>query len=64
MGWNCPRAGNELSYSYDAQGERIGIVELLKDLADAGIAFKDLHTTQSSLEDIFVGLVHDGSKPT
>ena len=55
--------GNELIYRYDAQqGPRIGIVELLKDLADAGIGFKDLHTTQSSLEDIFVGLVHDGSR--
>ena len=53
------RDGTELSYSYDAQGERIGIVDLLKDLADAGIAYKDLHTTQSSLEDIFVNLVSD-----
>ena len=51
--------GNELTYSYDAQGERIGIVDLLKDLGGAGIAFKDLHTTQSSLEDIFVSLVKD-----
>ncbi len=50
--------GSELTYTYDAQGPRIGIVELLKDLADAGIGFKDLHTTQSSLEDIFVSLVH------
>src|SRR6187549_1505998 len=46
--------GNELTYSYDAQGERIGIVDLLKDLGGAGIGFKDLHTTQRSLEDIFV----------
>jgi ABC-2 type transport system ATP-binding protein len=53
--------GNELTYTYDAQGERIGIAELLKDLADAGIPFKDLHTTQSSLEDIFVSLVSDRS---
>ena len=52
--------GSELTYTYDAQGPRIGIVELLKDLADAGIGFKDLHTTQSSLEDIFVSLVHRG----
>ncbi len=63
-GLELSQGGLELSYSYDAQGPRIGIVELLKDLADAGIAFRDLHTTQSSLEDIFVGLVHDGSKPT
>jgi ABC-2 type transport system ATP-binding protein len=51
--------GNELTYSYDAQGERIGIVDLLKDLGSAGIGFKDLHTTQSSLEDIFVSLVRE-----
>jgi ABC-2 type transport system ATP-binding protein len=51
--------GNELTYSYDAQGERIGIVDLLKDLGGAGIGFKDLHTTQRSLEDIFVSLVRE-----
>jgi ABC-2 type transport system ATP-binding protein len=51
--------GNDLTYTYDAQGASSGIVELLKALGDAGIAFKDLHTTQSSLEDIFVSLVHD-----
>src|SRR6185369_2057973 len=50
--------GCELTYTYDAQGERIGIVDLLKELGGAGIQFKDLHTTQSSLEDIFVSLVH------
>jgi len=49
--------GNELIYSYDTQGERTGITALLKDLNVAGIRFKDLHTTQSSLEDIFVDLV-------
>ncbi|TMH33646.1 MAG: multidrug ABC transporter ATP-binding protein, partial [Betaproteobacteria bacterium] len=49
-------------YTYDAQGERVGIAELLKNLGDAGIQFKDLHTTQSSLEDIFVSLVSDRSK--
>ena len=48
--------GNELIYTFDAQGERTGIVALLKDLTDAAIVFKDLHTTQSSLEDIFVSL--------
>ena len=47
----------ELVYTYDTQGERIGISELLHDLALAGIGFKDLHTTQSSLEEIFVDLV-------
>jgi ABC-2 type transport system ATP-binding protein len=49
--------GNELIYTYDSQKDRTGITALLKDLADAGVRFKDLHTTQSSLEDIFVDLV-------
>ena len=49
--------GAELIYTYDTQGERTGITALLKDLTLAGIRFKDLHTTQSSLEDIFVDLV-------
>jgi ABC-2 type transport system ATP-binding protein len=49
--------GNELVYTYDAQGERTGITALLQDLGRAGIRFRDLHTTQSSLEDIFVDLV-------
>src|SRR3954463_13028272 len=49
--------GKELVYTYDTQGERTGITALLKDLSQAGIGFKDLHTTQSSLEDIFVDLV-------
>src|SRR5262252_2022863 len=49
--------GNEIIYTYDTQGERTGITALLKDLNLAGIRFRDLHTTQSSLEDIFVDLV-------
>ena len=49
--------GNELVYSYDTQGERTGITALLGDLNKAGIRFKDLQTTQSSLEDFFVDLV-------
>ena len=49
--------GNELVYTYDTQGERTGITALLADLNLAGIRFRDLHTTQTSLEDIFVGLV-------
>ena len=51
--------GNELIYTFDAQRERTGIVALLKGLNDAAIVFKDLHTTQSSLEDIFVSLVKE-----
>jgi ABC-2 type transport system ATP-binding protein len=52
--------GSELVYTYDTQGERTGITALLGDLNRAGIRFRDLHTTQSSLEDIFVGLVRQG----
>ena len=55
-------SGNELSYTYDAHAGPSRIDELLRGLAEAGIAYKDLHTTQSSLEDIFVSLVHDESK--
>jgi ABC-2 type transport system ATP-binding protein len=49
--------GRELVYTYDTQASRTGITALLDDLSAAGIAFKDLHTTQSSLEEIFVDLV-------
>ena len=49
--------GTELVYSYDENGERGSIAALLRDLHQAGIEFKDLHTTQSSLEEIFVSLV-------
>jgi len=52
--------GSELIYTYDTQGERGEITALLDDLAGAGIQFRDLHTTESSLEDIFVGLVRPG----
>ncbi|QCP49144.1 ABC transporter ATP-binding protein [Trinickia violacea] len=52
--------GSELTYTYDdAHGERAGIIGLLKDLDDAQIRFKDLQTSQSSLEDIFVDLVRE-----
>ncbi len=53
--------GSELIYTYDTQAQHTGIPALLKDLADAGIAFKDLQTSQSSLEDIFVSLVKEQS---
>jgi ABC-2 type transport system ATP-binding protein len=49
--------GKELTYTYDTKGERTGITALLDALQRAGIRFRDLHTTQSSLEDIFVGLL-------
>jgi ABC-2 type transport system ATP-binding protein len=51
--------GSELVFTYDTQGERTGITTLLDDLNRAGIIFRDLQTEQSSLEDIFVGLVSD-----
>ena len=53
--------GNELVYTYETKGdgEGAGIAALLRDLNAAGVAFKDLHTTQSSLEDIFVSLLED-----
>jgi ABC-2 type transport system ATP-binding protein len=50
--------GMEITYTYDTKAERTGITSLLASLSDAGIRFKDLHTTQSSLEEIFVSLVH------
>ena len=49
--------GRRLRYVFDAQAERAGIPSLLRRLADLGIAFKDLETSKSSLEDIFVDLV-------
>ncbi|MGB5082339.1 MAG: ABC transporter ATP-binding protein [Burkholderiales bacterium] len=49
----------ELTYTYDERVDRVGIPALLAGLAGAGIRFRDLHTTQSSLEDIFVTLVGD-----
>jgi ABC-2 type transport system ATP-binding protein len=50
--------GRDLVYTYDTQAERTGITKLLDDLDAANIEFKDLDTSQSSLEDIFVNLVH------
>ena len=49
--------GNELLYVFDVNAERTGIPSLLRRMSDLGIAFKDLNTEQSSLEDIFVSLV-------
>ena len=46
-------------YTYDTRGERANIAALLEALDEAGVAFKDLHTTESSLEDIFVSLVRE-----
>jgi ABC-2 type transport system ATP-binding protein len=50
--------GRQIVYSFDAQANDTGIPMFLKRLTELGIDFKDLHTEQSSLEDIFVSLVH------
>jgi len=54
-------AGMQLVYTFDAKAQETGIAELLRKLAELGIGFKDLHTTESSLEDIFVSLVRKDS---
>ena len=51
--------GHVLAYSFDANAEKTGVPSLLRKISDLGIGFKDLATHQSSLEDIFVGLVHE-----
>jgi len=54
--------GYELEYTFDAKAERTGIGSLLKRMGDLGIAYTDLHTKQSSLEDIFVSLVRQSGE--
>jgi ABC-2 type transport system ATP-binding protein len=51
-------SGHQLIYTFDSQVETSGIASLLRQLNELGIDFKDLHTTESSLEEIFVSLVH------
>jgi ABC-2 type transport system ATP-binding protein len=51
--------GHALTYSFDTQQEHTGIAALLRALGEHGIDFKDLHSSESSLEDIFVSLVHE-----
>jgi ABC-2 type transport system ATP-binding protein len=53
--------GCELIYTFDTQAAETGIATLLRRLSEQGIDFKDLHTTESSLEDIFVSLVRSRS---
>jgi ABC-2 type transport system ATP-binding protein len=53
--------GKTLTYDYDTTGERTGITTLLDELRSAGLRFRDLQTKQSSLEDIFVGLLRHQS---
>ncbi len=50
--------GHELVYEFDTQADATGVPSLLRRMSDLGLSFKDLNTKQSSLEDIFVGLVH------
>ena len=52
--------GHMLRYQFDSHAERTGIASLMRQLSELGIAYKDLSTHQSSLEDIFVELVHGG----
>jgi ABC-2 type transport system ATP-binding protein len=58
--WNVELAdgGHVLRYEFDSTAERTGIASLMRRLTDLGIGYKDLSTHQSSLEDIFVELVH------
>jgi ABC-2 type transport system ATP-binding protein len=53
--------GHQLIYTFNAQSEHTGITSLLNSVKEAGIGIRDLNTTQSSLEDIFVSLVHESS---
>jgi ABC-2 type transport system ATP-binding protein len=55
--------GHELEYTFDANVEHKGIATLLRRMTDLGLAYKDLNTSQSSLEDIFVSLVTERSGP-
>lgn len=50
--------GSSLIYTFDTQAEQTGIGALLRRLNEQGIDFKDLHSSESSLEEIFVNLVH------
>jgi ABC-2 type transport system ATP-binding protein len=54
--------GHELGYVFDGNAERTGVPSLLSRMRDLGLGFKDLNTRQSSLEDIFVSLVHEGGR--
>ena len=55
--------GHELVYEFDANAESSGVPSLLRRISDLGLGFKDLNTSQSSLEDIFVGLVEEAKTP-
>ena len=56
------KSGSELVYTYDVKQDHVGISHLIRRLEELGVEFKDLQTHQSSLEDIFISLVHDNAK--
>ncbi len=56
--WKSPD-GQSLTYTYDTNAERTGIARLVKELTEAGLVIRDIQTSQSSLEEIFVGLVKE-----
>ena len=56
------KGGLAFSYTYDTKSEQTGITSLLNDLQSAGLKMRDVQTQQSSLEDIFVGLVEEKVK--
>jgi ABC-2 type transport system ATP-binding protein len=62
--WNLELAdeGHMLRYQFDSHAERTGIASLMRRLSELGVAYKDLSTHQSSLEEIFVELVHGAAK--
>ena len=62
-GWqlSLKNGGCDLEYTFDTGGDRAGIAALLARMAELGIAYKDLNTSQSSLEDIFVSLVSEAA---
>ena len=61
-GLTLAKGGTELIYHYEGAGEETASVDLLQELSAAGIGFSDLHTTQRSLEDIFVSLVAEPAR--
>ncbi|WP_282063463.1 ABC transporter ATP-binding protein [Roseobacter litoralis] len=61
-GLSLAQDGRSLTYTYDTRAERTGITSLLADVAAAGLVLRDVVTRQSSLEDIFVDLVHQDAE--
>ncbi|MCT4683168.1 MAG: ABC transporter ATP-binding protein, partial [Roseicyclus sp.] len=62
FGLTLDETGSWLTYGYDTQADRTGIVRLLTALQEAGLRVADVETKQSSLEEIFVGLVSEGAE--